>query len=97
MFDPVDRSSSPAIKLTPAKVRYELPSRQTPSSSSRAILDGSESDDILSSEKYDLRGANSQKKGTTKSLFKKTLPTPRKSSQAQANADDESPGRLLCN
>lgn len=48
---PADRSSSPSTALPPANVRYELPGgrRQVPSSSLRHLVEGSESEDILSS------------------------------------------------
>jgi hypothetical protein len=87
-FNPVDRSSSPA-NMSPAKVRYELPSkrqRPTPVSSFMDFVNDSESEDVLSSTIKNGSDNDSAAKEDQKLPFK-PLPTPAKSSQQLAQAD----------
>ncbi len=90
-FDPIGpelRSSSPAIHMSPASVRYALPDhRATPSSSRNTYRneDGLESDDPLTSAKKSNMASPFSKgnriaKVDGKLPFK-SLPTPVKSSQ----------------
>lgn len=74
-FDPIDQSSSPA-RMSPAKVRYQLPGRQK---SSPLRLDD-ESDDILSTTAKRFSPRIGQM-GRAEKKAKLPLPTPAKSSQ----------------
>ncbi|KUJ21864.1 uncharacterized protein LY89DRAFT_714896 [Mollisia scopiformis] len=87
-FDPVDLSSSPST-MSPAKVRYQLDgAKRTPASSGQGSADAFESDNVPhSSNKDDFSPAPRKKTGK---LPFKPLPTPAKSSQPQAQADDSS-------
>lgn len=79
-FNPIDRSSSPANGLSPAKVRYQLPeNKRTPASSLRKSADDSEGEDVLSSANGKVEGLSGS--GKAGKMQMKSLPTPAKSSQ----------------
>jgi len=88
-FDAVDEKSSPAMKMSPAKVRYQKAGSQsakqtgTPLSSSQIVVDDSGSEDILSSAHKAANTPTRRTSGRKKTpLFARALPTPVKSSQA---------------
>jgi hypothetical protein len=86
MFDPVDRSSSPA-NMSPAKMRPEFPGtrqRPTPVSSFARFKNDSESEDVLPPGKKDAAPATAKR---NQKLPFKPLPTPAKSSQPQVKVD----------